>query len=119
MIPTFVYWNKKQFRYVFQENKPDWDFPTQLYSRTAAFGGISPALRRRGAFGTTFGRLQRPFRQPPPPAAVKDRIWGGLGAPNGFKNVTRSTRIPNMCLVLKLDNGKKVSIANGQNHRRT
>ena len=44
---------------------------------------------------------------------------GAWGAPNGFKNVTRSTRIPNMCLVLKLDNGKVVSIANGQNHRRT
>ena len=28
-------------------------------------------------------------------------------------------RITNMCLVLKLDNGKVVSIANGQNHRRT
>ena len=28
-------------------------------------------------------------------------------------------RIPNMCLVLKLDNGKVVSIADGQTHRRT
>ena len=44
---------------------------------------------------------------------------GAWGAPNGFKNVTRSTRISNMCLVLKLDNGKVVSIANGQNRRRT
>ena len=28
-------------------------------------------------------------------------------------------RIPNMCLVLKLDNGKLVSIANGQTDRQT
>ena len=39
------------------------------------------------------------------------------GTPNGFKNLTRSMRIPNMCLVLKLDNGKVVSIANGQTDR--
>ena len=43
---------------------------------------------------------------------------GACGAPNSFKDVTRSTRIPNMCLVLKLDNGKVVFIANEQNHRR-
>ena len=30
---------------------------------------------------------------------------------NGFKNLTRAMRITNMCLVLKLDNGKVVSIA--------
>ena len=42
-----------------------------------------------------------------------------FGAPDGFKNLTRFMRNPNMCLVLKLDNGKMVSIANGQNHRRT
>ena len=47
----------------------------------------------------------------------KKKNWGALGAPNSFKNVTRSMRIPNMCLVLKLDNGKVVSIANEQNHR--
>ena len=47
--------------------------------------------------------------------------WGACGAPNGFKNVTRSLGIPIMCLVLKSDNGKVVSIANrltveSQNH---
>ena len=55
--------------------------------------------------------LGRPFGQPPPSAAVKERKmeeknWGACGAPNGFENVTRSTRNPNMCLVLKSDNGK-------------
>ena len=63
----------------------------------------------------------------PPSAAIKKKIGapsvpqilGACGAPNGFKNVTRSIRIPNMCLVLKSDNGKVVSIANGQNHRWT
>ena len=44
---------------------------------------------------------------------------GACGAPNDFKNVTRSMRIPNICLVLKLDNGKVVSIANGQTHSHT
>ena len=36
-----------------------------------------------------------------------------------LKNVTSSMRIPNICLILKLDNGKMVSIAKGQNHRQT
>ena len=44
---------------------------------------------------------------------------GHLGAPNYLKNLTRAMMIPNMCLVLKLDKGKVVSIANEQNHRRT
>ena len=61
------------------------------------------------------GCLRRPqFRAPSAPLS-----GGTCGAPNDFKNVTRSMRIPNMCLVLKLDNGKVVSIANGQNHRWT
>ena len=33
--------------------------------------------------------------------------------PHSFKNFRRVMRIPNMYLVLKLDNGKVVSIANG------
>ena len=43
--------------------------------------------------------------------------WGAWGAPNGFKILTLAMRILNMCMVLKLDNGKVVSIANEQNHR--
>ena len=48
-----------------------------------------------------------------PSAAGKEqkKNWG---AGNGFKNLTRLMRIPNMCLVLKLDNGKLVSIADKQ-----
>ena len=62
-----------------------------------------------------FGCLWRPkFRVPPAP-----QFSGASGAPNGFKNLTRAMMIPNMCLVLKLDNGKVVSIANEQNHRIT
>ena len=100
-------------------------------------GGVAPSA-------PPLGHLRRPFGRPPPSAAVKEKKknWGAMGAPvgasayaafgdekiknsgaygasNGFKNVTRSLRIPNMCLVLKLDNGKVVSIANGQNHRWT
>ena len=43
----------------------------------------------------------------------------GAGGAHGFKDFRRVIRIPNMYLVLKLDNGKVVSIANEQNHRRT
>ena len=43
--------------------------------------------------------------------------WATSGAPNGFKDWTRAMMIPNMCLVLKLDNGKVVSIvSNYRNH---
>ena len=91
-----------------------------IYSRTPAFGGISLALRGVAPSAPPLGRLGRPFGQPPLSAAVKEKKnWGAFGAPNGFQNVTRSMRIPNMCLVLKSDNGKVVSIANGQNHRQT
>ena len=38
---------------------------------------------------------------------------------HSFKNVRRVMRIPNMCLVLKLDNVKVVSIANGQTDRQS
>ena len=54
----------------------------------------------------------------PPSAAIKKNS-GACGAPNDFTNLTRSMRIPNMCLILKLDNGKVASIANGQTHRMT
>ena len=65
------------------------------YTReTPAFGGISLAIRGSGAFG----------------GGKKNKI----GVPHSFKNLRRVMRIPNMCLVLKLDNGKVVSIANGQ-----
>ena len=67
--------------------------------------------------------LRRDFSHPPgerrlrrhlwaSSAAVKGnktkQIWGACGAPNGFQYLTRSMRIPNMRLVLKLDNGKVV-----------
>ena len=44
---------------------------------------------------------------------------GACDAPNGFKNLTRAMRIPIMSLVLKLDNGKVVSIANEQTESQT
>ena len=48
------------------------------------------------------------FRVPSAP------VLGVACGAHNFKNVRRVMRIPNMCLVLKLDNGKVVSIANGQ-----
>ena len=39
---------------------------------------------------------------------------GTCGAAEGFNNSTREMRIPNICLVLKLDNGKLISIAHEQ-----
>ena len=56
----------------------------------------------------------------PPLAAVRKRFWGTADAPNGIDNFRRAMKIPNMLTVLKLDNGKVVSIADeqtdGQNH---
>ena len=46
--------------------------------------------------------------------------WSDWSAPNGYKDFRRAMKIPNMLTVLKLDNGKVVSIADeqtdGQNH---
>ena len=55
------------------------------------------------------GHLGRPmFRAPWAP------VLGVACGARSFRNVCRVMRIPNMCLVLKLDNGKVVSIANRQ-----
>ena len=51
------------------------------------------------------------FRVPSAP------VLGVACGAHSFKNVRRVMRIPNVCLFLKLDNGKLVYIANGQNHR--
>ena len=62
----------------------------------------------------------REFRGPETPAvppAIYSKIAGLLFYLS--KNFRRVIRIPNMCLVLKLDNGKVVSMANGQTDRRT
>ena len=68
---------------------------------TAAFGGGKRTASKK------IGALWAP------------RIWGGpLGAVayaafgGDNKKLTRAMRIPNMCLVLKLDNGRVVSIVN-------
>ena len=50
-------------------------------------------------------------------APLAPLLGGACGSQNGFKNFRWGMRIPNMCLVLKLDNGKVISIADGQNHR--
>ena len=73
-----------------------------MYTREIpAFGGISLTLRGKGALGA-------PFRAPAAP------VLGVACGAHNFKYVRRVMRIPNMCLVLKLDNGKVVSIANEQ-----
>ena len=51
-------------------------------------------------------------------AAIK-KIGPPAVPTNSFKNLTRAMRIPNMCYVLKLDNGKVVSIANEQTELQT
>ena len=45
--------------------------------------------------------------------------WGAYTAPNGFRNFRRAMRISNMCLVLKLVNGKVISIVDEQTDRQT
>ena len=67
---------------------------------SAAFGGV----KRKHKFGA--------------PAAPQ--ISGAFVAPNGFKNFRWAMRrIPNMGFILKLDNGKVVSIAEEQIDRIT
>ena len=51
------------------------------------------------------------FRVPSAP------LLGGAWGAHSFKYYCRLMRIPNICLVLKLDNGKVVSIVNGQTDR--
>jgi len=85
-----------------------------------AFGGISLVLQGSGATGAHL---------PPPSAAVKEGkknigvptapLLGGACGAQSFKIFRRVMRIPNMCLVLKLDNGKVVSIANEQTESQT
>jgi len=80
-------------------------------------------VRRQVFFSSVFGfswkkknlgRPRRPmFRAPSAP------LLGGACGAHSLKNFRRVMRIPNMCLVLKLDNGKVVSIANGQTDRIT
>ena len=70
---------------------------------------------KRGAQGTrNLGHRRRPTRSPN--YKIK---WGACGAPNGFKCFRGVMRIPNTCLLLKLDTGKVVSIANEQTDRIT
>ena len=60
------------------------------------------------------------WRESAASGGVEKKItWGAAGAPNGFKNFRWAMRIPNMCLVLKLDNGKVVSIAHTQTESQT
>jgi len=60
------------------------------------------------------GRPRRPmFRAP------SATFLGGACGAHSFKNFRRVMRIPNMCLVSKLDNGKVVCIAKGQTDRIT
>ena len=81
---------------------------------TVVFGGISLALRGSAAFGggkmkyTKFG-------------ALRVRHWGRRRKKKSFlkKNFRRAMQIPNMCLVLKLDNGKVVYIADEQTDGQT
>ena len=69
-------------------------------------GGTAPAAQR-------LGRPRRPLCAAFGSGKKRKKNWGAYGA-HSFKNVRRVMRIPNMCLVLKLDNGKVVSISNGQ-----
>ena len=69
---------------------------------TPAIGGISLALRGNGTFG-----------------CGKRKQIGAPVAPHSLRNFRWIMGIPNMCLVLKLDNEKVVSKVNEQNHRVT
>ena len=76
-----------------------------------------PLGRRRRPFPAAFGggktKTNKKFGAPQTP------LLGGTCGAHSFKNFRRVMRIPNMCLVLKLDNGKVVSIVNGQTESQT
>ena len=88
--------------------------------------GVAPSAPRLGcprwlfaaAFGGSIGvnktkeNLGRP-RRPMFRVSWTPLLGGAYGA-HGLKYFRRVMRIPNMCLVLKLDNEKVVSIANEQ-----
>ena len=64
--------------------------------------------------------LTAPLWGAAPSAVVNEKIvLNSFKTPHSFKYFRRVMRIPNMCLVSKLVNGKVVSIANGQNYRIT
>ena len=101
---------------------------------TPAFDEISLAFRGIGAYGAAFVAPSAPVKEETKSWGARGaplgvaayaafggdkKNWSAFGAPNGLRNLTRAMRIPNMCLVLKLDNGKVVSIANEQNYRQT
>ena len=100
--------------------------PGERRRRRHLWSPSAPTLSAVGAnLGNPFGGGERIMEIGAPWATLiwgggdkrlEKKNWGACGAPNGFKNLTHFMRIPNMCLVLKLDNGKVVSIANGQNH---
>ena len=81
--------------------------------------GIERKKNKLGYRGCpTFGapRAPHPGRWLTLPSVAIQKNWVTCGAPNCFKNLTRAMRIPNMCLVLKLDNGKVVSFPLSESH---
>ena len=89
---------------------------TYIYNcETPAFGGISLALRESGASGRDLwvpSAAVKEDRKKKKFGAPKKKKIGASTAPHSLKNFRRGMRIPNKCLVLKLDNGKVVSIVN-------
>ena len=71
----------------------------------AAFGDVSLALRESAVFGAHLGnrRRQRYFRY-----KKKSKIRAPSVPHIWSYNFRRAMKIPNMCLVLKFDNGKVV-----------
>jgi len=90
-----------------------WDFPRPPGERH--FGGGE----RKKKFGAPWApHLGQQLTLPS--ASIKNKIKkisGAPGAPNGFDPFHEDSKYHNMCLVLKLDNGKVVSIANEQTDR--
>ena len=80
---------------------------------TAAFSGISLAFRGSTDFGAPNG-LSRGKKK-----IIGAPHLGHLEHPKSSKNFRRAMRIPNMCLFLKLDNGKAIYIADEQTDEQT
>ena len=67
-------------------------------------GAVPPVGCHWHPFGAAFGGGKR----------IAKKKFGAPAAPHSFESFRRVMRFPNMCLVLKFDNGKVVSRANEQ-----
>ena len=91
------------YLHILAKQPPSAGIPSPSGEAVPPLGAVGAPSGETAAFGGGERRIEG-----------EKKNWGAMGATNGFKNLTCAMRIPNMCLVLKLDNMKVVSIADKQ-----